>query len=124
MYLITFKETSQYNFNKWYSIIINIKVVKALTAGFSQYFIYKETVDLIAIFNTFNTGAIKVKFRIGLILSVNSLKVQLLVRETVFYIIYTNTLFLISLRDLDFLNCYYNNLTDEVVTSILTVPVV
>jgi hypothetical protein len=124
MYLITFKETSQYNFNKWYSIIINIKVVKALTAGFSQYFIYKETVDLIAIFNTFNTGAIKVKFRIGLILSVNSLKVQLLVRETVFYIIYTNTLFLISLQDLDFLDYYYNNLTNEVVTPISTVPVV
>jgi hypothetical protein len=57
-------------------------------------------------------------------LLVGSLKVQLLVGEIVFYIIYTNTPFLISLRDLDFLNCYYNNFTDKVVTPILTVPVV
>jgi len=49
--------------------------------------------------------------------------VQLLVGEIVFYIIRANTLFLISLRDLDFLGCYYNNLTNKVVTPILTVPV-
>ena len=49
--------------------------VKALTAEFSQYFAYKETVDLIAILNTSDAGAIKVKFKIGLILLVGSLKV-------------------------------------------------
>jgi len=42
----------------------------------------------------------------------------------VFYIIHANTLFLISLRDLNFLGYYYNNLTDKVVTPILTVLVV
>jgi hypothetical protein len=81
----------------WYGIIIDIGAVKALTAGFSQYLIYKETVDLIAILDTFNAGAIKVKFGINLILLVSFLKVQSLVREIVFYIIYTNTPFLISL---------------------------
>ena len=75
MYLTTFKETSPYNSNKWYSIMINIKAAKVLTTKFSQYLIYKETVDLIAILNTFNAGAIKVKFGIGLILLVSSLKV-------------------------------------------------
>jgi len=49
--------------------------------------------------------------------------VQLLVGEIVFYVIYANTPFLISLRDLDFLGCYYNNLTNKVVTPTLTVPV-
>ena len=73
--------------------------------------------------NTFNTGAIKVKFRIGLILLVNSLKMQLLVGEIVFYIICADTPFLINLQDLDFLGCYYNNFTNEVVTPILIVLV-
>jgi len=49
--------------------------------------------------------------------------VQLPVGEIVFYIICADTLFLMSLRDLDSLGCYYNNLTDEVVTPILIVPV-
>jgi len=96
---------------------------RVLTAGFSQYLIYKETVNLIAILNTSNAGAIKVKFGIGLILLVGSLKVQLLVGEIVFYIICANTLFLISLRDLDSLGCYYNNLTNKVVTPTLIVLV-
>jgi len=97
---------------------------RALTVGFGQYLIYKETVNLIATLNTFNAGAIKVKFRIGLTLLVGSLKVQLLVGEIVFYVICANTPFLISLRDLDSLGCYYNNLTNKVVTPILTVLVV
>ena len=49
--------------------------VKVLTTRFSQYLIYKETVDLIAILNTFNAGAIKVKFKISLILLIGSLKI-------------------------------------------------
>ena len=124
MYLTTFKKTSWYNFNKWYGIIINIKVVRVLTTGFGQYLIYKETVDLTATLNTSNAGAIKVKFGIGSISSVNSLKVQLLVREIVFYIIYANTPFLMSLRDLNSLGYYYNNFINKVVTPILTVLVV
>jgi len=49
--------------------------VRALTARFGQYLIYKETVNLIAILNTSNASAIKVKFGISLILLVGSLKV-------------------------------------------------
>ena len=41
-----------------------------------------------------------------------------------FYIIYTDTPFFINLQDLDFLNYYYNNFTNKVVTPILTVLVV
>ena len=104
--------------------MINIKVIKALTARLGQYLVYKETVDLIAIFNTSDASAIKIKFKIGLILSVDSLKVQLLVGEIVFYIIYTDTPFLISLQDLDSLSYYYNNFTNKVVTPILIVLVV
>jgi len=96
---------------------------RALTAKFSQYLVYKETVNLIATLNTSNAGAIKVKFGISLISLVGSLKVQLPVREIVFYIICTNTPFLISLRDLNSLGYYYNNLTNKVVTPTLIVPV-
>ena len=103
---------------------IYIGAVRVLTARFGQYFIYKETVDLTAILNTFNAGAIKIKFKIGLILLIGSLKVQLLIGEIVFYIIYTDTPFFINLQDLDFLNYYYNNFTNKVVTPILTVLVV
>jgi len=56
-------------------------------------------------------------------LLVGSLKVQLPVGEIVFYIIRANTLFLISLRDFNSLGCYYNNLTNKVVTPTLTVLV-
>ena len=55
--------------------MIDIKIVKILTTRFSQYLIYKETVNLIAILNTFNASTIKVKFGIGLILLIGSLKV-------------------------------------------------
>jgi len=96
---------------------------KALTTKFGQYLAYKKTVNLIATLNTSNAGAIKVKFGISLTLLVDSLKVQLLVGEIMFYIIRANTPFLISLQDLNSLGCYYNNLTNEVVTPILTVPV-
>ena len=104
--------------------MINIKAVKVLTTRFGQYLIYKETVNLIAILNTSNAGAIKVKFGINLILLIGSLKVQLPVGEIVFYIMYTNTPFFISLRDLNFLGYYYNNFTNKVVTPILIVLVV
>jgi len=56
-------------------------------------------------------------------LSIGSLKVQLLVGEIVFYIIRADTPFLISLQDLNSLGCYYNNLTNKVVTPTSTVPV-
>jgi hypothetical protein len=70
---------------------------RVLTAKFSQYLTYKETIDLTATLNTFNTGTIKVKFGISLISLVGSLKVQLLVGEIMFYIMHTNTPFFISL---------------------------
>ena len=41
-----------------------------------------------------------------------------------FYIIYTDTPFLINLQDLNSLNYYYNNFINKVVTPILTVLVV
>ena len=104
--------------------MIDTGAARVSTAGFSQYFIYKETVDLTAILDTSDAGAIKVKFRIGLMLLVGSLKVQSLVGEIVFYVMCADTPFLMSLRDLDSLNCYYNNLTDEVVTPTSTVLVV
>jgi len=104
--------------------MINTEAARALTTRFGQYLAYKETVNLIATLDTSNAGAIKVKFGIGLILLVGSLKVQLLVGEIVFYIIRANTLFLISLQDLNSLGYYYNNLTNKVVTPILTMPVV
>ena len=95
---------------------------RALTARFSQYLVYKETVDLTATLNTFDAGAIKVKFGIGLMSSVGSVKVQSLVGEIIFHVMHTDTPFLMSLRDLDSLGYYYNNLTDKVVTPTSTVP--
>ena len=49
---------------------------------------------------------------------------QLLVGEIVFYIIYTDTPFFISLQDLNSLSYYYNNFTNKVVTPILTVLII
>ena len=77
--------------------MIDTGAVRVLTAGFGQYLAYKETVNSTAILNTSNAGAIKVKFGIGLILLVGSLKVQSPVEEIIFYVIRANTLFLISL---------------------------
>jgi hypothetical protein len=44
--------------------MINMGAVRALTARFGQYFAYKETVDLIAIFNTFDANAIKLSLEL------------------------------------------------------------
>ena len=55
--------------------MINTKAVRVLTTRFGQYLIYKETINLTAILDTFDAGAIKVKFGIGSISLINSLKV-------------------------------------------------
>ena len=103
--------------------MIDIKTARASTARFGQYLAYKETVDSIAILDISNTDAIKIKFGIGLMLLIGSFKVQSLVKEIVFHVVYTNTPFLINLQDLNSLNYYYNNLTNKVITFILTVPI-
>jgi len=82
------------------------------------------TVNSTAILNTSNAGAIKVKFGIGLTLLVGSLKIQSPVGEIVFHVVRANTPFLISLRDLNSLGYYYNNLTNKVVTPTSIVLVV
>ena len=45
---------------------------------------------------------------------VGSLRVQILISVIKFYILYTDTLFLLSLIDLNNLGCYYNNLENRV----------
>ena len=122
-YSTTSEETSRYNSDKWYGIMIDTGAARASTAGFGQYLAYKETVDSTATLDTSDAGAIKVKFGIGSTSSVGSLKVQSPVGEIVFHVVRADTPFLMSLRDVDSLGCYYNNLTDKVVTPTSTVPV-
>jgi len=59
---------------------------------------------------------VKVQFGIGFMLSISSTKVEIPISQVEFYIIIANTLFLLSLADMDKLGVYFNNFTNSLVT--------
>ena len=57
-----------------------------------------------------------VQFRIRIILSLGLTVIRILIGKVEFYIIPLNTLFLLSLGNIDKLSIYFNNLTNTLIT--------
>ena len=103
-------------------MIINIKVLKKLIAGYGQYLIYKKTYN--TVINTLKAGAINIQFSISSIPSISFIIVNTPIGNIKFHIIKADIPFLLCLIDMDTLKVYYNNLKNVLVTPIKLGPVV
>jgi hypothetical protein len=65
-----------------------------------------------------------VQFRISNTTSIRTLEITTPVGIVQFHVVPVNTLFLLSLADIDRLNIFFNNLRDVIVTCTQEVPVV
>jgi len=116
--------TSRYTLGKFYSIIIDTRALKLSTIGWGQYLAYKYTIDTTTLINDSTVGVVYVQFSISFTLFIGLLTVKSLVGIVDFYVVKADTLFLLSLADIDFLQIYYNNLKNTVVILTTTIPVI
>jgi hypothetical protein len=104
--------------------MIDTGASKMSTISYRQYLAYRNTIiDGIDI-NTSQTRAVNVQFGIGLTASIGSVIVKTLIGLVDFYVIKADTPFLLCLADMDRLRVYYNNVTDTLISSALTLPVI
>jgi hypothetical protein len=88
-------------FKEFYSIIIDISAFKKSTIGYGQYLVYKNTITNNTDINTIQTRAVNVQFSIGLTVLIGLVIVKIPFGQVNFHIVKANTLFLLSLIDID-----------------------
>ena len=93
---------SCYTTDKFIGIIIDIKISKQSTAGYSQFLTFQR-LDTNIQLNTTTQGIVNVQFSIRLTSSIKLAKVTTLIGIIEFYIIKVNTPFLLYLVDMDYL---------------------
>jgi hypothetical protein len=114
---------SRYSKGEFYRIIINTGATKRSTAGLSQFKAFQRLSPDITIDRT-SEGKVIVQFRIRTTSSLGSAVIQTPIGNIEFHIMPANTLFLLSLSDIDTLGVYFNNLTNTLITPQGNVPVV
>jgi hypothetical protein len=92
--------TDRYRPGKFHGIIINTGAAGKSTAGYNQYTTYEKLFGETLI-NTSQEGAVKATFGIGLITSIGSIIISTPISQCEFYIINANTLFLLSLAEIN-----------------------
>jgi hypothetical protein len=102
--------------------MIDIGAFKKSTADYGQYLAYKNTITNNTDINTMQTRAINIQFGIGSTASIRSVIVKTPFSQVNFYIIKADTLFLLSLIDIDRLQVYYNNITDTLISPVFPTP--
>jgi len=114
----------RYGTDIFYGIMIDTGAANNSTVGINQVYAYQNTIDKNATINTATAGAVKIKFGIGETSSIGSICITTPIGIVGFHVVEADTPFLMSLRDLDELGCYYNNLQDVIVAPTRAVPVV
>ena len=99
--LFVYITIERYTPKEFYSVIINIGASKKSTVGYRQYLIYKTTINNSTDINTMQTGAINVQFGISLTILIRLVKVKTLISLVNFYIVKSDTPFLLCLTDID-----------------------
>jgi hypothetical protein len=107
---------------EFYGIIINIGASKKSIAGYRQYLAYKNTITNNIDIDTIQTRAVNVQFGIGSTALIGSVIVKTPFGQVNFYIVKADTLFLLSLVDIDRLWVYYNNITDTLIGPVFPTP--
>jgi hypothetical protein len=104
-------------------IMINTGVAKKSTASHNQFKALQNEDRTISL-DTSTKGQVKVQFRISNTASIRTAEIMTPVGIVQFHVVPVNTLFLLSLADIDRLNIFFNNLRDVIVTCTQEVLVV
>jgi hypothetical protein len=106
---------SRYNATRFYGIMIDTGAAKRSTAGYGQFQALLQIDDSLTLDKS-TKGAVAVQFGIGSTSSIGSLTINTPIGKVCFHIVDVDTPFLLCLADMDNLNVYYNNLTDQLIT--------
>jgi hypothetical protein len=93
---------------EFHGVIINTEAARKSTAGYNQYTAYEKLFKETPI-DTGQEGAMKAMFGIGLTTSISSITILILIGQCKFYIVNANTLFLLSLAEIDVKKITLNN---------------
>jgi hypothetical protein len=88
--------------------MIDIKAFIKLTVDYNQHFIFN--LILTTFINMNSKGKVKIKFKIGFILLISFITVTLLIETIEFYIVKTDTLFLLCFININRPKVQFNNL--------------
>jgi hypothetical protein len=108
-------KSKQYNLLRFFGIIIDTSVSTKSTIGYNQYLAYYTIIHQIPI-NKTTKNTISIKFSIGTTFSISSIEITSQIRKTKFYIVLADTLFLLSIANIDRLKTYLDNTRNILVT--------
>ncbi len=120
--LFTYIIIDRYTFAVFYEIMIDSKASVRLIVGYEQYlaFIKNTSIDL----NRAKTKAVNVQFEIESILSLESITIDTSMRLVKFHVIKADTLFLLSLADMNRLKVYFNNVENLLIDKIKILSII
>jgi hypothetical protein len=107
-YVTTIDRSDRYTSKNFYEIMIDLDVSRFSTADYDQYLAYvKDNTD--EKMNTTKAEIIHVQFEIDFIFSIESLTIDISIETVKFHIVKIDTLFFLSLADMNRLKIYFNN---------------
>ena len=104
--------TDRYSDTQFTGVMIDTGAARISTTSKRQYQAYIKTFGLTWL-NTSNL--VSIRFSIGDISSIGSITLDMPIGTAEFYIVDTDTPFLLYLQDMDKIGVYYNNITDKIV---------
>ncbi len=109
----------RYIFEKFYEIMINSNASTKSIAEYEQYLTFNK-IDLFIDLNLFKTETVNVQFDIESASSIKSLIIDIFFEIMKFHVIKTDTSFLLSLIDMNWLKVYFNNVINSLIQMINT----
>jgi hypothetical protein len=111
----------RYISEKFYEMMIDSNVSTKSTAEYDQYLTFKKNkIDSSIDLDLSRADAVNVQFDIESTSSIKSLIIDISFEIMKFYVIKTNTSFLLSLADMNSLKVYFNNVTNSLIQMIKT----
>jgi hypothetical protein len=119
----TYMIIDRYTFEMFYDIMIDSDVFRRSAVDYKQFLAYQKNNknDLI---DTIKAETVNVQFEIGSIFSLKSITFDTLIELIKFHVIKTDTLFLLSLADMNRLKVYFNNVENLLVDTIKVLSVI
>jgi hypothetical protein len=109
----------RYISEKFYEVMIDSNISTKSTAEYDQYLAFKKNeIDSFVDLDFSIAEAVNVQFDIESASSMRSLIIDILFEIVKFHMIKTNTLFLLSLIDINRLNVYFNNVINSLIRMI------
>ena len=113
-YIFNLLTDLQYNDIEFKRLLIDLKASTRSTRSISQLKTLQQ-LDISVQLNKNIAGSANFMFGIGNATSIRSVNLDTLLGPIMFYIVLINTLFLLYLTDIDKLEIFFNNITNEVI---------